>query len=136
MNIPASRWHVALDCMLEMSAKILIVEDEPLLAMAMSEQLREAGFEIAGTASVLAKAMTLLDQVECSAAILDCRLRGESIEPLASALSERDIPFLFYSGASSADVPERFRNMPLLTKPAGGIDLITALKTLLAANRN
>ena len=122
--------------MLEMSGKILIVEDEPLLAMAMSEQLREAGFEIAGIAPVLAEAMRLLGLVECGAAILDCRLRGESVEPLAIALSERDIPFLFYSGGNSTDVPERFRNTPLLVKPANRHDLITALTALLAANRN
>jgi DNA-binding response OmpR family regulator len=117
--------------MLEMPAKILIVEDEPLLAMAMCEQLSEAGFEIAGVAPTLAKAMTLLDQVECGAAILDCQLRGESVEPLAVSLSERSIPFLFYSGGTGGDVLERFRASPLVSKPASTVALITALKALL-----
>lgn len=117
-----------------MPAQILIVEDEPLLAMAMTEQLREAGFEITGVAPTLAKAMALLDRGKCDAVILDCTLRGESVEPLAMTLTQRGIPFLFYSGGCGEDIPERFRDTPLLKKPASGGELIAALSARLAHN--
>lgn len=115
-----------------MSAKIMIAEDEPLLAMAISEQLRDWGFEVAGIAASLRQATTLLTTVSCDAAILDCNLRGESIAPLAAQLRARKIPFLFHSGYNSKHIPPEFADAPFLSKPVSGDALQAAVRALLS----
>lgn len=114
-----------------MTAAILIVEDEPLLAMAMGEQLRECGFDVAGVAPTVAKALSLIGSRPVDAAILDCNLRGQSVEDLALALSQRGIPFIFHSGYAAGQICERFKNAPFLSKPVAGDVLAGAVRKLL-----
>lgn len=117
-----------------MTRRILVVEDEPLLAMALTEQLKELGYQVAGVAPTITKAMKLIEH--CDAAILDCNLRGESAEALAQALSERGIPFLFHTGYSARQISQRFsHHAPLLTKPVSADVLSKAVAQLLCATR-
>ena len=114
-----------------MSGRIMIAEDEPLLAMALGEQLREYGFEVAGVAASVRQAVALLGEVTCDAAILDCNLRGESVEPLATLLQERQIPFIFHSGYNGKNVPAKFNDVPFLSKPVSSEALLSAVRSLL-----
>ena len=116
-----------------MEAKVLIVEDEPIVALEIENILRQAGFEIVGCVGSLNKALAALKNTDCDLAILDANLRGDNAAPLAMALRERGRPFLFVSGYERAYLPDAFLDVPLLPKPFEPSELITAVKQLLSA---
>ena len=98
--------------------RILLVEDEPLIAMMLEDFLDVLGKQVAGTADNVAEAMKLLNGGEVEAAILDLNLRGgEKSIPVAEALEARGIPFVFATGGSDDSVDARFRGRPCLQKP-------------------
>jgi CheY-like chemotaxis protein len=78
--------------------KILVVEDEPLLAMASADLLADSGCTVTGPASSVKQGMQLIEQEAIDGAILDINLRGEMVFPLADALAERSIPFVYVTG--------------------------------------
>ncbi len=114
-----------------MSARALIVEDEPLVAELLEDMLREAGYEIAASVGALDKALALLDGLVCDFAILDINLRGKSTEPIAAILRARGVPFLFVSGYGNAQLTSQFLDAPLLSKPFRDEQLIRAIKAVL-----
>jgi len=115
------------------TARALIVEDEPLVAELLEDMLREAGYEIAGSVGALDKAMAVLETVTCDFAILDINLRGRSTEPVAAVLRGRGVPFLFVSGYGSAQLSQQFLDAPLLSKPFRDEQLIKAIQAVLGA---
>ncbi len=74
-------------------ARILIIEDEPTMAHYLQDLLVEEGFEIAGVAGKLEKALALIESGACDAAIVDANLAGVSASPAASALKARGVAF-------------------------------------------
>jgi CheY-like chemotaxis protein len=78
--------------------RILVVEDEPLLAMASADLLTDSGCTVAGPVSTVEQGMQLIDQEEIDGAMLDINLRGEMVFPLADVLAERSIPFVYVTG--------------------------------------
>ncbi len=115
------------------SARILVVEDEPMLAYAVEESLLEAGFEIAGVAGRLAQAIAIIESGGCDAAIVDANLAGVSASPVADALSARAIPFIVVSGYSPEQQPGAFPGALFMQKPYRPDDLIQAVRNLLVA---
>jgi DNA-binding response OmpR family regulator len=113
--------------------RVLIVEDEPLLAWALEELLVESGFAIAGVASRLKKALAIIESGVCDGAILDANLAGVSVEPAASALAARGLPFIILSGYSPDERHGAFSNAPRLQKPCRPERLIEALRGILPA---
>jgi DNA-binding response OmpR family regulator len=111
--------------------RILIAEDEPMLAFALEDLLIESGFEIAGVTGELATAIAIIESGVCDAAILDANLSGVSAVPAASALSSRGLPFLILSGYSSDQQPSAFSGVPRLQKPCRPERLILALRGIL-----
>jgi DNA-binding response OmpR family regulator len=111
--------------------RILIVEDEPMLAFAIEDMLIDNGFKIAGVAGELAKALAIIESGVCDAAILDVNLSGQSAEPAASALASRGLPFLILSGYSSDQQPSAFSGAPRLQKPCRPDRLIQTLRSIL-----
>ncbi len=98
--------------------QILIVEDEPLIAMMLEDFLDVLGKRSAGTADCVAAALALIEQAQIDAAILDVNLRGGEIStPVAEVLAKRNIPFVFATGGSGDSVDDRFRDRPRLMKP-------------------
>jgi len=96
--------------------RILIVEDEPLIAMMLEDFLECLDHEVAGTADSVADAMPLLAGAD--AAILDVNLRGgEKSEALAEALAGMGKPFVFATGGGEDSVAEAYRDRPRLQKP-------------------
>ncbi len=79
-------------------ARILIVEDETLIAMMLEEWIVELGHTPVGPAHSVAKAMELVRDAPCDAAIVDFNLRGETAEPVSALLRARNVPFAFASG--------------------------------------
>jgi CheY-like chemotaxis protein len=97
---------------------ILIVEDEPLIAMMLEDFLDILGKTPAGVADTVATALAVIAGGGVDAAILDVNLRGgETSWAIADALAQEGIPFVFASGGSNDSVVERFRNRPTLAKP-------------------
>lgn len=80
------------------NGKILIVEDDALLAMLLEDMLSELSYEVSGTAARLNEALTLADTLPFDAAILDVSLAGESSLPVAKRLQEQGKPFFFATG--------------------------------------
>jgi len=108
--------------------RILIVEDDFLIADAICEVLDLAGAEIIGPVGRLPEAMSLIGTVDgLDAVLLDLDLHGEMTYPVADLLRERRIPFVFTTGYSSAVVDDRYRHHPRCEKP---ISISTMLSTL------
>lgn len=108
--------------------RILIIEDEPMLAIDIEETLTEAGYVVAGIAGELTKAMALIKDCDYEAAIVDANLAGVSAGPAARSLTARGIPFVVLSGYSEAQQSDDFVGARRLQKPCRSSQLIAALK--------
>ena len=97
--------------------RVLVVEDEFLIAMILEEDLRNAGHEVVGPFRDLPSALRAADSETFDMAILDVNLNGEFVYPLADKLAARDVRFVFLSGYLSRDLPGRFRGIGRLSKP-------------------
>jgi CheY-like chemotaxis protein len=97
--------------------RVLIVEDETLVAMLMEELLEELGCKVACTATRVRKALEGLEGTSIEAAVLDVNVAGESVTPLVDALNKRQIPFIFASGYGAKGVDPRWADRPILQKP-------------------
>jgi CheY-like chemotaxis protein len=107
--------------------RILVVEDEMLVAMNIEDMLLELGHEVAGLASRLGPALALAGESRFDAAMIDVNLAGEPSFPVADLLIERGIPFLFATGYGRQGIDERYRDHPMLQKPFRAKDLEKAL---------
>ena len=97
---------------------VLIVEDEPLIAMMLEDFLEALGHNVAGTAETVTTARAAVAAGGIDAAILDLNLRGgETSAPVADALADAGIPFLFATGGSGDSIPERHQSRPTIGKP-------------------
>jgi CheY-like chemotaxis protein len=97
--------------------RVLVVEDEYLVAMDMSAYLEAAGARVVGPASNVRAALEAVEHTELDAAILDVNLRGEMAYPVADALTARGIPFVFTTGYDANAVPARFAGVKRCEKP-------------------
>ena len=109
--------------------RVLVVEDEPVVAMCLEDILETLGCETVGPAGRLAEGLALAEREDIGAAILDINLAGERSTPIAAALVRRGIPVAFASGYGA--VPEGFEMLPLIEKPYREADIDAALKGLL-----
>lgn len=98
-------------------AKVLIVEDESLIAMLVEDMLMELGYEVVGVASSLKEGETMVTSKTFDAVLLDVSLQGEKSFPIAEMLEKKGIPFVFSSGFDSTEIGANFSSRPLLRKP-------------------
>lgn len=114
------------------AAKILIAEDELLIAVDLAEAFEQEGARVLGPASSLARAMAMLKSAEnVDFGVLDLNLGGELIYPLADALAARDVPFMFTTGYGEDAIPPRFDHVVRLEKPATGEAAVAIAKQIL-----
>jgi DNA-binding NarL/FixJ family response regulator len=101
------------------SLHVMIVEDEPLIAMAleMLVQDEDGGVVVGPYASVSAALAGVVNTARIDVAMLDCNLGRETVWLVADALTARGIPFAFTSGQGIKDIPERFGSSEVLMKP-------------------
>jgi two-component SAPR family response regulator len=97
--------------------KVLVVEDESLVAMMMAETLVELGFDVVGPCHNTDDAIKSLDEAPIGAAILDINLGDELVYPVAEVLTSRGVPFAFITGYGSGHLDGRYQNAPVLLKP-------------------
>lgn len=116
--------------------RILLVEDDPLIGLEFQTALTEAGVEAVGPMPDLHRSLAAImsEGRRFDAVILDVNLRGESTFPLAQLLSERGIPYMFVSGYDlETALPSELRMAPKLQKPVSGMQLLAAVRNLIAA---
>lgn len=97
--------------------RILIVEDESLVAMELQECLDELGLEVVSSISTLAGAKVAAEKKEFDVAILDINIAGESVYPVAEILRNRRKPFIFVTGYRKEAIDPRFSEVLVLQKP-------------------
>jgi len=110
---------------------ILLVEDEFLLALQLEDLLQSRGGTVLGPFPRLDEAMRAALREDFDFAILDINLNGTMVYPLADDLLARGIPFLFLSGYSLSNLPERFRAVTRLNKPCDPAMLLNTLRARL-----
>jgi len=99
------------------SPRILVVEDETFLAMAVEEFLQDNGYSVVGPFARLDKALQAADREALDAALLDINLAGEMVFPVAEALERRGVPFLLVSGYDAGIMRNVSQDWPRLMKP-------------------
>ena len=109
--------------------RILIVEDEPFIALALDAMLSELGFDVAGSAAQVSAALQLIGREQIDGAILDVNLGSQRIDPVADILAARACPFFFTTGYGISGIPTRHAGRAVLQKPFGLEQLFTLLRT-------
>ena len=107
--------------------RIVLVEDEALVAIMMLDMLGELGFSVVGPMSNTSTALTAAKQGDFDCAILDLNLGGEISYPVADELAARGLPFIFVTGYDRDGVETRYSSVPLLQKPVDEHSLKTVL---------
>ena len=113
--------------------RLLVVEDEALVAMAMEDMLSDLGCIVVDVAGTLAQALSRIDALagELDGAVLDVNLGGERVYPAADALARLGVPFIFATGYGPDGLRQLYPQVPVLAKPV----LTAALGAALTAFR-
>lgn len=109
------------------ATRILVVEDEFLIALDIAGVLEQAGIAVIGPFGHVADALRAVEQEEVHGALLDAHLAGEPVGRIADALVAKSIPFAFVSGYGREQLPAAHRQVPLVRKPFTGKDLLAAV---------
>lgn len=112
VSLPTSASSKKLPC-----ERILIVEDEALVAMILEDQLADLGISVAATCASVPDAMRAIENNAPRAAILDVNLRGQLVYPVADCLMDRGIPFVFVTGYGRESIDRRYSFVKVLEKP-------------------
>ncbi|KPW97147.1 MULTISPECIES: response regulator [Pseudomonas] len=113
--------------------KVLLVEDETMLAMLMEMMLEDLGFATAYHASSLGEGIEYARNGDYDLAILDINIIGGNSFPIAAAIAHRGIPFMFCSGYGRLGIPEVWVDRRCVAKPFSAEQLNEALSELLQA---
>ncbi len=109
------------------ATRILVVEDEFLIALDIAAVLEQAGLAVVGPAGTVGDALYAIAQEDVHGALLDAHLAGEPVGRVADALKARNIPFAFVSGYGREQLPAAHRNAALVKKPFTDRDLLAAI---------
>jgi len=113
-------------------ARILVVEDELILALTIEEILRDEGHVVVGPVARPGEALALIEAQQIDAALLDVRLRhGDVVYPAADALVERAIPFAFMTAYAADGIDARYAEHEVLHKPFTDRDVKRVLRGIL-----
>lgn len=97
--------------------RVMVVEDEALVAMVVTESLTDLGCSVVGPFSRCSDAIAAIEAEEIDAAILDVNLDGEMVYPLADMLEAREVPYIFVTGYGAESIDRRFTHVPVIQKP-------------------
>lgn len=107
--------------------RVLLVEDEAIIALDLAALLTELGADVVGPARSVANALELLNGRKLDCAVLDINLDGEPVYPVARILKARHIPFAFVTAYDGEKVDAEFRDCPVLQKPVDFQELVHAI---------
>jgi len=111
--------------------RILIVEDEMLIAWAIEDLLTGLGYQVVGPATRVAQAIEMIDKESIDAAVVDLDLNGEKSYPVADRLVAAGVPFIFSTGYQPGNIPKDYQMFPAMQKPYASASLDHALAKLL-----
>jgi DNA-binding response OmpR family regulator len=111
--------------------RVLVVEDEFLVATLIEDMLESAGCVVSGPIARVAEALDAVNHQMYDAAVLDVNLAGDRIDPVADALSRQNVPFMFVTGYNTGGLPGEYAARPRLCKPFKMADLLGTLRGLL-----
>ena len=114
--------------------KVLVVEDEMMIAMLIEDMLDEFGCELVGPATNVPRALELIGKEIVDVAVLDLNLDGKDTYAIADALRQNNVPFIFATGYGSTGMRPEYGDRPVLQKPFQAKDLETALAEALAGS--
>lgn len=115
-------------------SRVLVVEDERLIAFDVQDILEGFGCSVVGPVATASAALDLIATDPPDCALLDMHLRGGTSEPVAAALRDRGRPFLVVTANERRDLTGALRDAPLLIKPIDETELERVLASLLSAN--
>jgi DNA-binding response OmpR family regulator len=115
--------------------RVLLVEDELLVAMLVETALEDENCTIVGPYGDLGEALEAARSEALDVAVLDINLAGQMVFPVAELLAERGVPFLLLSGYGDVALPGDRRHWPICAKPFNLHDLVSTLSRLVAAPR-
>ena len=110
-----------------LNRKVLVVEDEMMIAMLIEDMLDEFGCKLVGPATNVPRALELIGKESIDVAVLDLNLDGKDTYAIADALQRKSVPFIFATGYGSTGLRQEYGNRPVLQKPFQARDLSTAL---------
>jgi CheY-like chemotaxis protein len=110
-----------------LNRKVLVVEDEMMIAMLIEDMLDEFGCKLVGPATNVPRALELIGKESIDVAVLDLNLDGKDTYAIADALQRKNVPFIFATGYGSTGLRQEYGNRPVLQKPFQARDLETAL---------
>jgi CheY-like chemotaxis protein len=112
--------------------RLLVVEDEYLVAADLAASLESLGAEIIGPAASVEEALSFLekDGVPLDGALLDINLRNERVYPVADVLTARGIPFVFTTGYDAVAIPSAYAQAPRCEKPVDRTQLVRWLSKI------
>jgi CheY-like chemotaxis protein len=113
--------------------RVLIIEDETLIALLLEDMLTDLGCTILGSTSTVEAAIEMMDRTPPDIAVLDINLGGEKSYAVAEALAKRGVKFVFSTGYTDGRLEPPWRDRPVLQKPFGQEQLAVALDVALKA---
>jgi DNA-binding NarL/FixJ family response regulator len=125
---PVAHWVLE-----RMATRILIVEDEPIVALNYASILEDAGCDVIGPANTAEKGIGLISRERLDGAVLDIDLGGVPVDPIIEALEERAVPYIFVSAYRDRSAP--YKNVVFLEKPCTAFELIKAVNALVLPAR-
>jgi CheY-like chemotaxis protein len=112
--------------------RLLVIEDEPLIAFTMVDSLQTAGAAVARSTGTEREALSAIEHGKFDAALLDANLHGRPVTAVAAALLRHRIPFAFVTGYDRQALPESFRHLTILHKPFNDHQLLETVAGLVA----
>jgi CheY-like chemotaxis protein len=111
--------------------RVLLVEDEMIVAWLLEDMLADLGCAVVGPAANVHQALAMIDAEAIDAAVLDVNLNGKMSYPIADALAARGVPFVFSTGYDKDSLLDGYRTFPVLQKPFHRSELVDTLAKLL-----
>ena len=116
--------------------RVLVVEDESLVAMLLETILEDMGCTPVGPATTVADGLQMVaDPAPLDAALLDVNVAGQQVFPVAEALRDRGVPFIFSTGYGEAGLPDAWRGHPTIQKPFTESAICEALMRAMGVER-
>jgi len=113
--------------------RILLVEDEAIIAMLLEDMLGDLGHRVVAIAGRMEQAEKLAAEIPLDLAIVDVNLNGQQTYPLAAILTDRGVPFIFATGYGASGLKEEWRKIPTLQKPFQETKLAEAISQVTRA---
>ena len=110
---------------------VLIVEDDCLIALEISQFVEDAGYTVVGPEKSVDATIRALTRHKIDLALLDVKLGGELVFPIAKDLDAKGIPYIFLTSYSAAAIPAQHRHGPLVSKPYSPARLLAQMRQFL-----